>query len=491
MTVLLTALESNHQPIEIGGLVAISGSMFALAIAAGSMQIEGTVPVYGDAEITVDSVTTPDYPPNIDGSIVVSGDAELGINPGIEVDGEVYLSGEMLPDGTYDGTVYISGEANSNFNFVGNYIFAVEEPEVVSAYAGMSFSNVTEEVHLHTQSSRLYTQVTRSVAAVFNSRRARYEGVSHLDDTVVFAENIDYILRILIEEGAIFNGIFVGNYQAVGRAFSRVLMDGTFHNYAEAFNAMVDAFVVNALSDALPTDTVTESVVLNETIDTMYAAFARVLETVLAGDEASNTYALTVVLRDVAVFNAYLAGQVDLVTLLRESVGFTTQLRFDDGNRIAWAINTESQGVSRYTNYPFNSMARIGNRYYGLHTGGVVRLDGNDDAGDPINARLRLGMYNFGTNLEKSFSEVYVGATNEGQLLLKVIFVNDGTGEKNAAIYAMKVRPANAERETRFEPGKGIKAVSFDYELTNVDGGDFDIRNVEFQPMFNGRRTRG
>ena len=55
----------------------------------------------------------------------------------------------------------------------------------------------------------------------------------------------------------------------------------------------------------------------------------------------------------------------------------------------------------------------------------------------------------------------------------------------------MKPRPAAGRRESRFEPGKGLQAIYFDFELENINGADFDLSSVDFQPLISNRRTRG
>ena len=76
-------------------------------------------------------------------------------------------------------------------------------------------------------------------------------------------------------------------------------------------------------------------------------------------------------------------------------------------------------------------------------------------------------------------------------MLLKAIFVDEQTGEKNMAIYKVLPRPAAASRETRAKLGRGMKAVDWDFVLENVDGADFDLHSIQFYPTQLSRRTRG
>ena len=38
---------------------------------------------------------------------------------------------------------------------------------------------------------------------------------------------------------------------------------------------------------------------------------------------------------------------------------------------------------------------------------------------------------------------------------------------------------------------RGLKAVDWDFEIENVDGGDFELSSIEFRPLILDRRTRG
>src|SRR5690606_22124704 len=145
---------------------------------------------------------------------------------------------------------------------------------------------------------------------------------------------------------------------------------------------------------------------------------------------------------------------------------------------------------SRYTQYPFNSFAKIGGRYMGCAPDGLYWLEGDDDDGTPIPAKIRLGMDNLGSRRIKHMPECYIGYTSDGVLLLKAVFSNE-EGGLNMAIYRLKPRAAATLREHRFELGRGLKAVDWDFDIENVDGADFDLRSVEFHVLNTARRTRG
>ena len=150
------------------------------------------------------------------------------------------------------------------------------------------------------------------------------------------------------------------------------------------------------------------------------------------------------------------------------------------------AFNLQSHAATEY-DWQFTSLSGR----YATGAEGLLALGGDTDAGAAIKAKIRLGMTDMGTRKMKRLPEVFMGYTGDGRLVLRVIYVDDKSGEKVGADYLMKPRPAGSKRESRFEPGKGLVAVDYDFELENIDGADFSVTNIEFSPMTVDRRTRG
>lgn len=142
-----------------------------------------------------------------------------------------------------------------------------------------------------------------------------------------------------------------------------------------------------------------------------------------------------------------------------------------------WVLNTETGGVSEYDGYDYNSFARLGDTYYGAGEEGIYQLDGDDDAGEAINAYLRTGLSSMGSELKKSVPAVYIGYTSTGRLVLKVITTDDGDKRENW--YALNaVEKANLS-DNRFTPAKGLKSVYWQFGISNLDGADFSVERVK------------
>jgi hypothetical protein len=222
------------------------------------------------------------------------------------------------------------------------------------------------------------------------------------------------------------------------------------------------------------------------------AAAAGVSATVADGVEAGATASANALLTDASLANKLVLAIVadgailtELVTpnailaaLAADSAQFDVLITINGEAFVAWVANAETYAHSRYENFNFNSMCRLGNRYYGANDEGIFLLEGENDGGDPIQYFATLPTTEFGHSGMKRVPRVYMGFSNAGDMRLKV------------------VTPTGAEFVYRFEPsapgypecravlGKGIKCRYFTFDLYNVEGGEVDLARLEFFPLY-------
>lgn len=146
-----------------------------------------------------------------------------------------------------------------------------------------------------------------------------------------------------------------------------------------------------------------------------------------------------------------------------------------------WVVNAETGATTRYENFDFNSYAKIGDTYFGCKADGIYQLDGDTDAGDPIQAMVSFGKQNFGTSALKRITNAYVGTSGEGKLFLKII------AEGEEYIYAARSYDEHLQVQ-RFDTGKGLRTNWLEFELYNADGEDFELASVEFAAVPLSRR---
>lgn len=147
----------------------------------------------------------------------------------------------------------------------------------------------------------------------------------------------------------------------------------------------------------------------------------------------------------------------------------------------AWAVNLNNGASTEYRNYPFETMANIGGRYFGAAFEGLYELDGDTDAGAPIAAWFDIGRKDFGNRQLKRVDQIYLGITSKGQMCVKV--------SAEGASYTYTMREFGEHIQTqRVTPGKGLRANYFGFEIGNTAGCDFEITSLNMMVAESARR---
>lgn len=180
------------------------------------------------------------------------------------------------------------------------------------------------------------------------------------------------------------------------------------------------------------------------------------------------------------ITTTFTAAQV--IEILMISAATATDAKFSDfDSSQTWVLNAKNMGSTRYTNFGFNSYAKVGTKFYGLRSDGLYKLDGPTDAGTAIASKINLGKTDFGSSLLKSLVNCYIGSASNGAMVLKV--VADGN------TYYYTARDTSTTLQTqRIDVGRGFRASYFELELQNTAGGAFELATIEFTPIQLSRR---
>lgn len=144
----------------------------------------------------------------------------------------------------------------------------------------------------------------------------------------------------------------------------------------------------------------------------------------------------------------------------------------------------EPGGTTQYENYPFNSFARIGGRNYGANVDGLYLLEGDDDAGQPIDASFGFGQLDFGKANIKTVPHCYLGAAAGGMRLEVQALLN---GAPTTYSYVARGHGASL-RGVRFDLGRGLRSTYVMPTFYNVDGAAFEVDAVRFMVADSARR---
>ncbi len=171
--------------------------------------------------------------------------------------------------------------------------------------------------------------------------------------------------------------------------------------------------------------------------------------------------------------------------LLADGVLFAIDFGIGGQTYSGWVMNTKNFAVTEYQNFPFNSFCKIGSAYLGASSAGLYVLEGADDAGTNIDATFSLGITDFGSDKLKELDSIYLGFKLNGDMLLKTIS-EDGVER----VYTVTGDTTKLHTKRVHPLAKGLRAMYWQLEMSNVDGVDFELDTVEFMPVVLSRRVR-
>lgn len=138
-----------------------------------------------------------------------------------------------------------------------------------------------------------------------------------------------------------------------------------------------------------------------------------------------------------------------------------------------YVMNVEIEALTTYSNFNFNSFAKVGDSYFGASEDGIFELAGDTDNTAEIAASMTFKNDNFGSSRESRVVGAYLSADLSDDMRLGVI--------ANGNTYLYEIA-ANGERglvNRRIDTIKGERAIYWQTSLLNVGGADFKISAVE------------
>lgn len=262
------------------------------------------------------------------------------------------------------------------------------------------------------------------------------------------------------------------------------IVSSVFHGVIDVWAAIVatdktrDAYAYRLLSNITAQDT--------QELKIEYLAL--LADEVLVAENIQNV--LTIVVEETAALQAQdsLVITSKLLAELLDTVELHTLIKLPSEIAQGVAVNIDAgMPISEYSNFTFNSLTSFKGSVYGASDTGLYVLEGDTDEGEGISASLSSLMLDFGTSRLKRIRSAYLGYTSDSQLVLKVRSVSDG--QLHEHWYKACPVTADAPREGQIYVGQGLRSRYWQFELTNVDGGDFEIDQLELYPLVLTRRV--
>ena len=172
-------------------------------------------------------------------------------------------------------------------------------------------------------------------------------------------------------------------------------------------------------------------------------------------------------------------------SLANDGISFYTSFNLSDEDQYifsGWAMNAKTFTATEYTNYPFNSFAKIENNYYGANGSGLYRLDGDLDDGSKIESIATLGVTDFNESRSKRMRSAHLGLRSDGNVILKVM------SDNNKVSYFTLSDLSEKLTRNKVSIGRDHLSTYWQFSLMNKDGSDFELDSMIFIPIVLNRR---
>lgn len=177
--------------------------------------------------------------------------------------------------------------------------------------------------------------------------------------------------------------------------------------------------------------------------------------------------------------------QTDVTLVISSTAEVTSDVWYKDPTAKAWVMNTETTAVGWYDNFSFESIISWQGRELAVGPDGIHELAGGTDNGQQIDALVESGFTDFGVAQTKRLDNMYFGYTSEGQIAVQTEVYESGSPPST---YLLEERDANAPRNSRVTPGKGLWGRYWRLTITNVDGADFEVHDATVDIAVSTRR---
>lgn len=373
---------------------------------------------------------------------------------------------------------------------------------------------------------------TVGLPAFFGPQPGPQPDFDGVDEGMVISDETHFNSYVLVTDTLAATGEFMPTRNASGLAESTLVIMESLH-----LGGSTDLeFAAAAAEDALAADSflfVDDALVASSEVDAQSES-SMLLETALVAGEDAQPFSLLDLADELVADDALLAGgsadlddeliageellagsdatledgaadtlvawseveiQSESFALLESAMASGEQLFMKQPGLVAWVMNTDTGAVSWYDNWAFTSMAEVGGKVFAAGPDGLHVLGGNLDGTDRIDARVDFGYTEFGgydrqglpnpSDVKKRVPSFWFGYHADGELTATVETYGQGYGPYT---YAMAPRAADAPRNSRVVPGKGLNARYWRISVANANGCAFEVHSIAAEVAASTRR---
>jgi len=308
---------------------------------------------------------------------------------------------------------------------------------------------------------------------------------------------VDYVIAQDYGQAVFFDNIdeTVEISDTIHQAFVEHVQESvTVLDELEQYRTVLDILVdeIEALDNVGATfsDSIDETVSIQENLFDNTSISDAIVDALDASDyirdEFSGGFADSLV-DSVTVLDTLAHGPGSFVDELLDSVTVLDALYARDPQALAWVMNVETGAPSFYDNFEFTSMIEYKGLLLGSSNEGLFLLgrSGDDtDGGVKVRSELVTGLLDWNSTYLKRLRDVYLGYTG-GQLELDIETYNQPVPKYT---YYLVERDADAPRNNRIRPGRGLKSRFWRFTLRNVSGKWHQVYDISANVDVSNRR---
>lgn len=328
-----------------------------------------------------------------------------------------------------------------------------------------------------------FGKITKLVDTVTyaDSLETKYQALEILLDTLFLSETIRQIIKELLSDQIKLsdsNSFIITKFNLI---LEKLELSEQNINLAELITFASAVLAYSDMIQQVFSENVTDILQCSDLFYDKLIAYNGVLDSILF-NYSFGTIGFTIVLADSIKLDETSSSSAVLKSLIEDKINFFAAFTLFNEEYIAYAVNTQSIGVSKFTNYSFNSFSYP----YAASSTGIYKLDSADtDEGTAIDASIKTGIMDFGTSLHKQVPYVYLGIEENGRVLLKSTTVAHGVKKEH---WYEVIAHSTALDTTRAQLGRGVKSRYWQFEVSNIEGESLTLESMEILSLILRRR---
>jgi hypothetical protein len=317
----------------------------------------------------------------------------------------------------------------------------------------------------------------------FTDAAVSFGAVQTAVDTVTFSDAAEPSVASTVSSTVTFSNAIA--QVAETSVVDTVTMTNATEQVFTPVNLAVDTGTFTNATEVGAFSTVSDAITLTNAVDTSFDIVNLASDTITLSNATTNLNTGANTTTDTVTFTNETTSLLSAIGLAVDYL-FMSDAVQGGGKAGAWTAHLETFAMTRYSGFPFQSMAVVDGVLVGTSEDGVYRMDADTDDGVSIDASIthdwmdQLAAKDGAASAPqfKHPHSLYFNGTVIGQFALALGYT-DANGNELSATYLGRVRGATGYMNERIMLGRGIRSRYLQPTLYNVNGADFVINDAK------------